>query len=122
MAKLEHKFKVTKRMKLPIEFKADWLKALRSDSYNQCAEELYNSSSNGYCCLGVAGSICGLSDSHLEGHSFLNIGKLKGLKGMGKIPIILRRGSESKIIDLLANANDGGHTFEEIADWIEEYL
>lgn len=54
-----------KPFKLPKEFAEKWLKALRSGEYAQGQNKLCNSDSE-YCCLGVAGAICGLSEEYMN--------------------------------------------------------
>ena len=46
--------------KLPKAFKTKWIKALRSGKYKQGRLRLYNPKEDTYCCLGVAGKICGV--------------------------------------------------------------
>lgn len=44
--------------KLPSEFKAAWIKALRSGEYTQTKDFLFDG--KGYCCLGVACKVVGV--------------------------------------------------------------
>lgn len=51
--------------KLNKTFKARWLKALRSGDYKQGETQLVSKDMS-YCCLGVAGSLCGLTTKALQ--------------------------------------------------------
>lgn len=107
----------TDKNKLPKKLKRDWIKALRSGKFKQGQCRLWNKEENTYCCLGVLGTLCGvkkLSDKSQE--EFLG----KGHPGYTKVPEVVR--GESKIAMELANKNDNGSSFSEIADYIEENL
>lgn len=129
--------------KLEPEFKTKWLEALRSGEYKQAQdylkttlwdEELDEATAEvGYCCLGVAGKICGLTDEELNGHGMLydiididslNVPKILALPYRmdvkGKCSSHISDGRT--VAGTLANMNDDGKSFEEIADWIEENL
>jgi hypothetical protein len=45
-------------MKMPIELKDKWVKALRSGKYKQGRGILYNPEEKSFCCLGVLEHIC----------------------------------------------------------------
>lgn len=113
--------------KLPPEFKAKWVQALRSGKYKQCRETLFDGV--GYCCLGVACKITG--------------NRPKGLtieKGTNGIPdLITGQGNShysadyNPIVERLASLNDGTkhsifnpkgkqYSFSQIADYIEANL
>jgi hypothetical protein len=96
--------------KLPKVFKRRWVKALRSGEYTQGKQYLKAGAS--YCCLGVAGKICGVSDTRLAAHTLL---------AEGMIP---KKAYEALIIrqESLASKNDSGWSFKRIATWIERYL
>ena len=111
--------------KLPKEFKADWLKALRSGKYKQGIGRLEQSDGNGkgkltYCCLGVACKMLyrkeRITGTIIEDGAYLNV------------PDILRGGaSENRIVAELTEMNDGDEngnnmSFKKIADWIEKNL
>ena len=95
------------------EFKAKWVAALRSGKYEQCRGDLRRGDK--FCCLGVA---CDLIDK--DGWE-----KEVGSFGMGwngyesaDLPFILS--DESRI---LVELNDtAGLSFEEIADYIEDFV
>lgn len=111
----------------------EWVKALRSGDYIQGRGRLVDNGDR-FCCLGVA---CNLSKAALEWkieekpslwsmdgetdvlpktiqEEFGFFNRVGGLKGGGFIHI---KGGEFKS---LAEANDGGCSFEEIADYIEK--
>ena len=94
------------------EYKRRWIYALRSGEYKQTKLSLCDSV--GYCCLGV---LCMLNALRFE--KSLSIGlfyndELYDLKNSTYL-----RGED---INVLANMNDCGKTFDEIADYIEENL
>lgn len=103
--------------KLPEEFKKKWLESLRSGEYKQGTDIMYSKYSDGYCCLGVAGAICGASKEQMDRGYF-------DKDTDDDIPV--------EYPDLLLNAdlrstlicmNDTDQkSFSEIADWIEENL
>jgi hypothetical protein len=104
--------------KLPIEFKEKWVKALRSGRYKQGKDTLY--SRGKYCCLGVACRVGGLP-----------AGKIKSCyielpSEQAAVPEILHCVSGPiRSVDtwrILAQMNDGGKSFAEIADYIEQNL
>jgi hypothetical protein len=116
--------------------KAKWVADLRSGSYTQGTGYLCQLGDFGldkakreYCCLGV------LADSDPEATWNLAGGKDKDLvfdliyPGARKeadmfLPEKLRKkyGFSQRVAEILAQQNDEGGTFEEIADWIEANL
>lgn len=101
--------------KLPKAFKNKWVKALRSGKYKQGRKLLRNSIDNTYCCLGVAAEIAGCY--RIKGGW---IESKKGMRGISKVPKMLR--GESTIPTQLANMNDNGKTFRQIATYIDKKL
>lgn len=124
------------------EFKKEWLVALRSGEYNQAVHQL--KTPDGYCCLGVA---CEL----LAKEGVVNATKRNGelsfdeeyqtlpkdaMNYMGVIDTnpdittswmtsIERDRMRGKIVGgrvSLAELNDNGYSFAQIADLIEKYL
>lgn len=93
------------------ELKAKWLGALRSGEYEQCVGMLKNET--GYCCLGVLHKVKFAEEPPV----------MYQLPSSGILPDVdvddypLQNPSQ-----LLADMNDSGKTFSEIADWIEENL
>lgn len=107
------------------ELKSKWLAALRSGEYQQASGALCQSSKNGYryCCLGVLGSISGLSPSDMLGGSYLSSNIVSDSfldKTIGNR--YTYSGDDPETQCYLANLNDNGKTFAEIADFIEENL
>lgn len=104
--------------KLPKKFKAKWIAALRSGEYKQTKNTLCND--DGYCCLGIAGKLCGVSDNQMSNNWEFR----QPIKGLPKILVgSAASSSENKITHMLASLNDDhDKTFPEIADWIEENL
>lgn len=120
--------------KLPVEFKAKWLAALRSGEYSQVKDFLRTP--RGFCCLGVA---CHLHDpeqwfpvkersedpsyDHYESRS-----RQYDLPFKRDLPddvfAVLEQhyGATKSYMAKIADLNDEGRSFEEIADWIEERL
>ena len=102
---------------MPKEFRTRWLKALRSGRYKQVDSCLQNKEGEN-CCLGVAGRILRVSKDEL----LTNVmpGELPD-KETAKFPICLVKfGKPTKFASKLANMNDEGKSFKEIADYIEE--
>ena len=107
------------------EIKTKWVAALRSGEYKQTKSVLTNG--KGFCCLGV---LCKVSQQ--EG----GIGIEQNLLDTGgdeNIGLIIRAWAElpgdfgdsvtiNGVTDPLTCHNDGGRTFLEIADAIEEQL
>jgi hypothetical protein len=106
--------------KLPPDFKAKWIAALRSGEYAQGDAYLHDLSRDTYCCLGVAAKAAG---APLE--LFRSCQYIPG--AYHEVPACLRENSKAAI--LLAQMNDGRmdyrdnpQTFDQIADWIEANL
>lgn len=106
------------KAKLPKAFKNRWIKALRSGKFKQGTSSL-KSEDDGvatYCCLGVAGHICGVTD--FKGQGYLVKGE--GIKGISKVPDLIKGGEDgdnpNELATKLASMNDTGKSFTEIAD------
>lgn len=112
--------------KLPEDFKKKWVDALRSGEFEQCHGKLHDGI--GYCCLGVACKILGITPS-------FNGEKEVIPKGTPLIPEILTGHGNSyasqdaynPLVNTLAGMNDGDNGYEkksflEIADYIEANL
>lgn len=108
------------KYKLPREFGERWTAALRSGKFKQGRMSLYNKPEKSFCCMGVAGILCGCSKGDLYGKSYLY-----RIDCLPKSPIpkelLVERSSEGISLSLeLAKLNDTlGFSFNEIADWIE---
>ena len=98
-----------KLFKLPKPFAIKWLKALRSGKYSQTGGLLLSSpdkkltfANSGFCCLGVAGHLCGYKMIELSGAGFL----LTEL--FSKAPIELQGDAETNsMVNVLSTLNDG---------------
>lgn len=110
--------------KLPPEFKEKWIAALRSGEYKQCTDhQMINEIENTYCCLAVACDILGVQRSLMS-------------TSRPELPELIRGGTNNKIARKLIIMNDGyaygypeydniplrSHSFNEIADYIQENL
>lgn len=94
------------------ELKAKWVAELRSGSIKQGKRKLL-AEDGAMCCIGVLGRICGIPDAILvERATYLRGEKLEAMNNVlpGEFPWDL------------AEMNDGGKTFAEIADYIEAKL
>lgn len=103
--------------KLPPLIKQQWVIALRRGEYKQCRGMLYDPVTDGYCCLGVLGHICGNPVSLLAKFKVLE----KPLEG---IPHLLEGPAYSNsLVEYLTAMNDTQlKSFGEIADYIEKNL
>lgn len=98
------------------DVKESWVAALRSDIYGQTQQRLR--SMNNYCCLGV---LCDLL--HPEGWRSSNEGWEHSYnQSMPGAAVMEESGLGDGDADMLAQMNDDGFTFEDIAAWIEENL
>ncbi len=107
-----------KKYKLPKEFATKWLEALRSGEYKQGQEVLcsFTKEEVTYCCLGVAGHICGLSNEDLLNRVVFDFELAKA-----KLPQqLIGESFHNDLVGILTNMNDiQNQSFSEIADWIE---
>jgi hypothetical protein len=106
------------------EIKAKWVAALRNGDYTQTQRELRNES--GFCCLGV---LCDLhsKETETEWSNNMYLGVQVHLpikvKEWSKVSLINKiKVSINNNYDSLAEHNDAGKTFLEIADAIESQL
>lgn len=97
-----------------------WVKALRSGNYEQGSGNLQNM--NGFCCLGVLcdlGSKNGVTtiktDDRLVGNYLSNQKSIVSWSGVGST-----KGDFGDGVSL-ADLNDGGTNFNELADLIEKH-
>lgn len=117
-----------KKYQLPKDFAEKWIAALRSGEYPQCKQSLGNK--EGYCCLGVGAIVCGATDEMLwkkntnRPAGFLiknDYGPNISDEVFARIPNELIGGSMlNALVHEVSVRNDGGDTFPEIADWIEQ--
>ena len=105
-------------MSMDAELKAKWVKALRSGRYKQTEAMLQDN--KGYCCLGVL--CCAQGIDPLEGSNEpLYLGSESRLQTT-QLREFARGGLSPSDCDLLAELNDSGASFDEIADYIEKNL
>lgn len=110
--------------KMDPEQKAKWLEALRSGRYKQGRGAL--SGIGGFCCLGV---FCDVVDS--AGWRPAVLGAMAWTTGSGYLTTpsttfipreLAYPGLGALVQSRLAEMNDNGASFEEIANWIEKNL
>ena len=119
---------MNKQYTLPKEFAEKWLEVLTSGKYNQATGVLYDPSKDGYCCLGLAASICGVSNQEMEYKNFIqgdnfSFEEITQIRKKGypeELSTIDRYACDKILGGVLAQMNDNGYTFEEIAEWIRE--
>ena len=118
--------------KLPVEFKQQWINALRSGEYIQGIG--YMKRYDKFCCLGVAYDVLHKEE---ENSGWIIYGQTCESTKHGKSylpdfddypPAVTYalfqsiKNPEKSIIDHLSYMNDHGRTFDDIANWIEENL
>jgi hypothetical protein len=113
-----------KQFRLPKEFAEKWLTALRSGKYKQAVETLYDPDVDGFCCLGVACVLeYPLHYLKTETGRFGGVieKSFKQLKfNLKKIPNELKGSAvDNDLVGELTSINDGGYSFIDIANWIE---
>ncbi len=99
----------TKLFKLPKAFATKWVEALRSGKYNQTEGQLVSSAeteltfeNTAFCCLGVAGVVCGYTLSELDSFGFL-FGD-----NYPKVPQEIQNGPDHRtLVQVLSEMNDG---------------
>jgi len=100
------------------ELRNKWIEALRSGEYKQGQNMLVVAEEGveKHCCLGVLCKVLGLPDARIGRYATL---------------LAFQDGFESDNLDIglprdereyLANMNDDGHTFWQIADYVEKNL
>lgn len=101
--------------------KRKWVRALKSGEYRQGQGELVIRKGEGYCCLGVLGA-------EMVPEFIRPVSKIDpdlGVDGYtGALPddLAVMFDLDQVSQDVLAEMNDSGDTFPQIADWIEENL
>lgn len=109
--------------RMTAELKADWVKALRSGEYKQ-AEGCLRSVKNEFCCLGV------LADANNAGWQLIDydddpdeefpLGREWRVDGSADMYYLADGAPNEQAGNELAEMNDSGVLFAEIAAWIEE--
>lgn len=95
--------------------KARWIEALRSGKYQQAAHTLRKPDSNEFCCLGVLCEIEGM-DWAKDSSGFY-----KASQSVTPTPV-RQANLSAQQAHRLADMNDAGRSFEEIADYIEREI
>ncbi len=108
------------------EIKRAWIAALRSGEYRQGQTELHNVEKNTFCCLGV---LCDLHMRATSAGSWGDFGVYLGECATLPSAVVDWAGVpdynpnvEDGRGECIAEVNDNGATFEEIADIIEAQL
>lgn len=119
--------------KLPVEFKEKWLNALRSGTFRQgkgflCQISDQPGVSAKFCCLGVAELISGATMEEMVDIR----AELPVQLSNPKSPALLLDKDNNfclseelgsvHLAGYLAEMNDDGNSFSDIADWIEKHL
>ena len=103
------------------ELKSKWIEALRSGKYNQ--GESYLRHENQYCCLGVLCEVMGIGwvGPDEEGDYYPDV---EGHRDFSMLTAALLSRAELLNVEqeTLAQMNDNGVQFPQIADYIEETL
>jgi hypothetical protein len=106
-----------KKFNIPKKERKDWINALLSGNYKQTTNTLARSGK--YCCLGVYGKVVGIDD-----YEMTNRGVPAELNSDNrtKYPRCLLAESNQKrsFTMKLANMNDNGKTFKQIATYIKK--
>jgi len=104
------------------EAKAKWIEALRSGIYPQTQKILRND--EGFCCLGVACDVFGArwKPARSSDSSYFAVAKGEAQSAIIPTPIRDKIGLGADDEWTLTRINDNGHSFAEIADWIEANL
>lgn len=113
--------------KLPEEFKKKWVAELRSGKHKQGQDVLYNANEDCFCCLGIAGLVCGVDKVSM--HKATLFGTYEPVSEGGYeipapdgLPEILIHRKYEDLAHELSCMNDAGKSFAEIADYIEANL
>ena len=102
--------------RLPEKFRKDWIRALKSDKYEQTQGALceISDANSSYCALGVACKVLGYADEDLDG--------ILGFSSEDKwndIPNNLK--DRDELTGMIVQMNDDEYLdFNRIADWIRE--
>jgi hypothetical protein len=97
------------------DVKAKWVTALRSGAYAQTKSQLRNDM--GHCCLGV---LCDLHDPDGWEDDETYLGD--SVDDLPALDVLRPAGLDLATAKTLAEMNDAGTSFAQIADWIEANL
>lgn len=126
--------KTKKYFRLPREFAENWIKALESGKFTQGQISLFEEveykegTIEEYCCLGVAGIICGYDKEELRGRGLYidghNQAEVKHLLPRELVGNDVEGAKDYNIlIEKLINLNDAcKYSFKDIANWIKENI
>lgn len=104
-----------------VSFK-EWISELKNEECKQTRGALYNKDDNGYCCLGVYASLCGISNESLTRYrGALSIGEIFLIESDVISVLAIDIDKYQRVRSKLAELNDTGHTFEQIADLLIFY-
>ena len=96
----------------------EWVRRLRSGEYKQGRGGL-RSQSDEFCCLGV---LCDMGEKQ-DWQKDDILGWLYGTqRGMPGEDVLQAAGLSGSHARMLASRNDYGHTFDKLADWIEDHV
>lgn len=98
------------------DIKKQWVDALRSGKYKQGKTRLKTCHGE-YCCLGVLCEILNIPNQ-AGTYSYKNNSSIGSLPG----PLRFELEVSTDLLNKLTNMNDGGSSFDEIADYIEANL
>lgn len=108
------------------EIKEKWVTALRSGEYKQGKGLLHNLSYNSWCCLGV---LCDLAvkdglNLEIDTTKYSAAATYDGYIGTppSSVEVWASLNGARRDIDNLIDLNDEGHSFQEIAEYIETKL
>jgi hypothetical protein len=122
---MKKKSKTNSMYKLPANIKTKWLTALRSGKYEQtdgCLVHKFFDDEPSYCCLGVLGKVCGVSDDSMLGLGFLDEITVENKLPKFAVQPIRDEDDKQTIVEKLADMNDNGRSFKQIAAYIDRYL
>lgn len=95
------------------KLKADWVKALRSDEFEQTRGELANESHSAFCCIGVGYKVCiGGNIDALGSYTLDRTADAARILGL----------SNRQQLTLVQMNDVSRNSFPEIADYIEQNL
>lgn len=108
------------------QVKQKWIKALRSGNYKQSIGAMYDGKTNTHCCLGVLSRLY-IKEHNISGKNLTSIiddqlGNKKAPSSYPNAKVLKWAGLHHYTCHTLANKNDHGVTFKEIAKYIEEKL
>lgn len=103
------------------KLKAKWVRELRSGKYKQCEKYLADGD-GGYCCLGILQKIATGAEPPRRWSSTMKSGP-EAIPEALEFLAETRVGRDKTTLEVkLANMNDTGKTFKQIAAYIERYL